>query len=68
MGTGYYVHQYHPAETEELSEEGVAERLVRDIVEGVPGGIKAGVIGEVGNSTPMHPLERKALRAAPGPL
>ena len=64
MGTGYYVHEYHPAEAEELSEDELVDRFSSEIETGVAGGIKAGIIGEVGLSTTMHPRERKGLRAA----
>ncbi|CAA9349673.1 MAG: Phosphotriesterase related protein [uncultured Chloroflexia bacterium] len=65
MGSGYYVADYQPAEVASLSEEQITERIVRDITEGVDGtGIKAGVIGEIGMSWPVHDDEVKVLRAA----
>src|SRR5207244_11541845 len=40
-------------------------RIVREINYGIDDtGIRAGVIGEVGVSTPMHPDEAKSVRAA----
>ena len=64
MGTGYYLFEYHPPEVADLSEDQVMERFLRDLDEGVTGGVKAGIIGEVGLTHPMHPDERKGLRAA----
>jgi len=41
------------------------QEIVRDLVEGADGtGIRAGIIGEVGCSTPLTDLERKVLRAS----
>ena len=65
MGSGYYVHEYHPEGTAGKSEDEIVEEIVRDIVEGVGDtGTRAGVIGEVGCSWPMHEDESKSLRAA----
>lgn len=65
MGAGYYVAPNHPPEVEELSEEELAECIIRDIVEGVDDtGIKSGIIGEIGLTWPVHDNEAKALRAA----
>ncbi len=64
MATSYYTHEYHPAEVDELDIAGVEQRILRDLQEGVAGGIKAGIIGEVGLSTQMHPNEEKVLRAS----
>lgn len=65
MGSGYYVAAYQPAEVARLSEEQITERIVRDVVEGANGsGIKAGLIGEIGMSWPVHDDEVKVLRAA----
>ena len=38
--------------------------MVGDIEVGVAGGVKAGIIGEVGMDHPMHPNEEKVLRAS----
>jgi phosphotriesterase-related protein len=65
MGTGYYTSLYHPPEVERLSENQLAEHMVREITEGVDNtGIKAGIIGEIGLDWPVHENEAKALRAA----
>jgi phosphotriesterase-related protein len=65
MGSGYYVAPNHPAEVENSSEEELAERIGRDVVEGVGDtGIKSGIVGEIGLSWPVEDNEAKALRAA----
>jgi phosphotriesterase-related protein len=65
MATSYYTFEYHPAEIEELDIGGVQDRIMRDIEVGVGGaGVQAGIIGEVGMSTNMHPREEKVLRAS----
>ena len=63
MGTGYYVNEYHPPDIPDLSEDEVKERIVHDCTVGIAGGVKAGIIGEVGSRWPMHPDEEKVLRA-----
>ncbi len=65
MGAGYYVVEAHPVEVGRMSEEELAESMVRDVVEGADGtGIRSGIIGEIGLSYPVHPDEEKVLRAA----
>ena len=64
MATSYYTHEYHPAEVDEMDIGAVEQRILRDLEEGVAGGIQAGIIGEVGLSTQMHPNEEKVLRAS----
>ena len=65
MGSGYYVHDYHPSNIVDKSEDEIVEEIVSDITEGVGDtGIRSGVIGEVGCSWPLEENERKSLRAA----
>ncbi len=65
MGSGYYVHDYHPKSIVDKSEDEIVEEIVSDITEGVGDtGIRSGVIGEVGCSWPLEENERKSLRAA----
>ena len=65
MGSGYYVHDYHPKSIVDKSEDEIVEEIVSDITEGVGDtGIRSGVIGEVGCSWPLDENERKSLRAA----
>ena len=65
MGTGFYVAASHSDEVLSLSESEMADRMIRDITTGVGDtGIRAGIIGEIGCTAPLHENERKALRAA----
>jgi phosphotriesterase-related protein len=65
MGSGYYLNPSHPADMDKKTEDEIAEEIVKDITEGVDGtDIKAGMIGEIGCVWPLHPNEKKTLRAA----
>lgn len=65
MGASYYVDETHPRDLAEADEEEIAERIVRDVVDGADGtGVRAGLIGEVGCSWPLTDGERKVLRAS----
>lgn len=65
MGASYYVGASHPPEVDQLTEDDIAQQIVRDVTEGADGtAIKAGVIGEVGCSWPLEDNERKVLRAS----
>jgi len=65
MGCGYYVDATLPAEFDDVSEDQIADEIVRDLTEGVGNdGIRAGIIGEIGCSWPWTDRERKSMRAA----
>jgi phosphotriesterase-related protein len=65
MGTGFYIRDFHPAEAERMSEDAICDLIVEDIVNGAgASGIRPGIIGEIGLVWPVHPQEKKALRAA----
>ncbi|MBN1663604.1 MAG: aryldialkylphosphatase [Deltaproteobacteria bacterium] len=65
MGSGYYIAANHAPEVQRSSEEELAEHICGEIIDGVNGaGIKCGIIGEMGLSSPVEPNEEKALRAA----
>lgn len=65
MGSSYYIGASHPPEIMNMSEEEIAEGIVRDIVVGVGDtGVCAGIIGEIGCSMPLEDGERKVLRAS----
>ena len=69
MGGGYYVDGFHPPDMDDLSEDELYRRMMRDAVEGVgdltqAGGVKMGIIGEFGMTWPVHPNEAKALAAS----
>jgi len=64
-GCGYYTQDTHPESVRRLAAEKLAERILADLTEGIGGtDVRAGVIGEIGTSTPIHPDEEKCLRAA----
>ena len=65
MGTGYYVCSTHPEAMKSMTEEQIAEEMIREITVGAEGtDIKAGVIGEIGISEVFNEEERRVLRAA----
>ena len=64
MGSSFYVASRHPADMGERTEESLTEQIVGDVQRGVgKTRVKSGVLGEVGCSFPLHPNERKVLRA-----
>ena len=65
MGASHYVPVYHPPDMDALSDESITEQIVRDVTVGVGDtGVRAGIIGEVGNFHPLSENERKVLRAS----
>lgn len=65
MGTGFYVYSSHPEALASMTEEEIADLMVKEIEEGVDGtGIKAGIIGEIGISEIFNDAERRVLRAS----
>ncbi|XP_033114628.1 phosphotriesterase-related protein-like [Anneissia japonica] len=64
-GTGYYLACSMPPEMDTMKEEEIVAGMKYDLTEGADGtDFKCGVIGEVGCSWPLHPNEKKVLRAA----
>jgi phosphotriesterase-related protein len=64
MGTGFYAYYAHPTSVANAGEEEIAAMMIAEILEGAgTGGIRPGIIGEIGVSSPMHPSERRVLRA-----
>ncbi|MBQ6998422.1 MAG: hypothetical protein IJN62_01365 [Clostridia bacterium] len=63
MGTGYYVTSTHPDALKTMTEDEIADEMVKELTEGV-NGIKAGVIGEIGISEIFDDAERRVLRAS----
>ncbi len=64
MGSSFYVASRHPADMDERTEDSLTGQMVRDVRNGVGiTGVRSGVLGEVGCSFPLHPNERKVLRA-----
>ena len=65
MGCGHYIHLAHPPTLDGDPVEAIAERLIKELTEGVgETGIRPGIIGEIGTWHPLHPREEKVLRAA----
>lgn len=65
MGTGFYVGETHPAQLNAMTDQQVADLMIKELNEGVNGtGIRAGYIGEIGISEIFDDKERKVLRAA----
>ena len=65
MGASHYVPEAHPPDMDERSEEAIAQQIISDVTEGVGDtGIRSGVIGEIGNHTPLTENMRKVLRAS----
>jgi phosphotriesterase-related protein len=64
-GSGYYIHRAHPADIDEKTVDALAREIVSDIASGIDGtDVHAGIIGEIGTSSPLHPNEHKSLCAA----
>lgn len=65
MGSGYYTRDYHPAGLDHLKPADIAEEITRDVERGVGDtGVRAGLIGEIGLSWPVHPTESRVLEGA----
>lgn len=64
-GCGLFVHDSRVEEYAQASVEEIAAWMLREIQEGVEDtGIRPGVIGEIGTSEVIYPMERRALLAA----
>jgi phosphotriesterase-related protein len=65
MGAGYYVAAAHPPDMDRRSEDALVREIVREVTVGVGDtGIRAGLIGEIGNTWPWTENEKKVMRAA----
>lgn len=65
MGTGFYVHDFHPPEIETLDEAAIYDLIMRDLDEGSgASNIRPGIIGEIGLVWPVEEREKTVLRAA----
>ena len=63
-GTGFFVHDALDEKTAALNCDQMAEIMLREIQEGIDGtDIRAGVIGEVGVSEKIYPVEMESLLA-----
>jgi phosphotriesterase-related protein len=64
-GCGYYTYDTHPFAMSSWSVAELAQQMIRDLTVGIDGTrVRAGIIGEIGTSDPIHPNERKCLLAA----
>ena len=64
MGAGYYVGSSHPPELTSKTKDTIIDEIVQDIIIGVGDtGIKAGILGEIGCSSPLKDNEIKVLSA-----
>jgi phosphotriesterase-related protein len=64
-GCGTYIASYTDDATLALDEDALAARIETAVTSGIGGTtIRAGIIGEIGCSWPLHPFERRALIAA----
>jgi phosphotriesterase-related protein len=65
MGAGYYIELSHPEQLRSMTVDNIADEIVRDLTEGVPGtGVRAGIIGEIGIDMDFTSEEEKSLRGA----
>lgn len=65
MGSGYYYQVALDEAFAARSLEEISDEIVRDVSVGVGAtGIRAGLIGEIGTSSPITPSEEKSLRAS----
>ena len=66
LGTGWYRVPFYDPYIYDIKTDELAEKLVRDITEGLHGtDVKAGILGEIGveNATWVWPVEERMLRA-----
>lgn len=64
-GTGFYTKRAHPGHVATASVDQLAREMIDDLTVGFKkSGIKAGLIGEIGSSSPLHSDELKVLKAA----
>ena len=65
LGSSFYVPVSYPADIDERSEQDITDLIIHDLTVGVKDtGVKAGIIGEVGNFWPTIETSRKILRAS----
>ncbi len=63
--TGFYLWRSIDAATLELTVSDLAAQMIRELTVGIgDSGVRAGFIGEVGTSAPLHPFEARVLEAA----
>lgn len=64
-GCGYYTYDTLPFAMSSWSVSELAQQMIQELTVGIyDTGVRAGIIGEIGTSDPIHPNERKCLLAA----
>ena len=64
-GSGYYIFPSHPPDMDAKTVDGITTEIVGCVEKGIDGtDVRAGLIGEIGASWPLHPNEEKCLHAA----
>lgn len=65
MSTSFYTEPFHPPFTDHVDAGLITDLFVRELTVGVDDtGIRSGIIGEIGTSSPVTDAELKVLRAA----
>ncbi len=65
MGAGHYIELAHPLHVRGMSADDIADEIVRDLTEGVPGtSVRTGIIGKIGIYMDFSADEEKSLRGA----
>ena len=65
MGAGYYVAASHPPDMDRRTVDDLAREMIADVTSGVGDtGVRSGLIGEIGTTSPWTGNEQKVLRAA----
>jgi len=65
LGCGFYVHDSHPRWVETATDDELEALMVRDLTVGIDGtDVLAGMIGEIGTSSPVTQREQRVVRAA----
>src|SRR5207248_9744987 len=63
-GAGYYVDKAQPKDMAKRAVSEIADEIIRDVAQGIgASGVRAGIIGEIGNSHPWVENEKKVVRA-----
>ena len=65
-GTGFYIDSFMTDEQKNMTMDDLAQAMIDEITVGIPGtgGVRCGIIGEIGCSWPLTINERRVLQAA----
>lgn len=65
MGSGLYVQEFLSEEWKRMDSDAIAEMIIGDVTTGVDGtGVRAGIIGEIGMTSPWNSGDEISLRGA----